>query len=423
MNSRSLFRSVAGLLLATGVALTLAQPAFAQAGGGAHWVGTWGAAPGVASGASAFHFDKQTVRMIVHASTGGARVRVRLSNELGTAPISIGAAHIALRARENEIAAGSDRVLRFDGDPSITLAPGKAVMSDAVDLAVPPLSDLAISLYLPTASDQATMHSTASQTGYVSSTGDFSAAATFPVDRTLQSWPFLTEVDVEGDGAAIVALGDSITDGFRSSRDANHRWPDRLAQRLQTAPGAQPHLGVVNRGISGNRLLADAKKGSSFGQSILNRFDRDVLATAGVRYMTLLIGINDISNSSASAPLTADDLIGGYRQVIARAHARGILVFGATITPFEGARSYSPELEALRQAANDWIRTSNAFDGVIDFDRITRDPAQATRLLPAYDSGDHLHPGDTGYEAMGNAVPLELFRAITTKQPVAAAQR
>ena len=222
-------------------------------------------------------------------------------------------------------------------------------------------------------------------------------------------------MDVDGAGAAIVTLGDSITDGTRSTPDTNNRWPDWLARRLQTVRdpvlGINGRLGVVNRGISANRLLSNPVNLLG-GRSILERFDRDVLATAGVRYMTLMIGINDIGNSPATNPIPAADLIAGYRQVIARAHAKGIAVFGATLTPFEGAGYYSPEKEVVRQAVNNWIRSSDEFDGVIDFDLATRDPAHPTRFLPAYDSGDHLHPNDLGYQAMGNAVPLGLFRSL-----------
>jgi lysophospholipase L1-like esterase len=417
----SLFSRVVAGGLALGLALAAALPARAGDWQDELWVGSWGAGAAGPTQSSAQNFSNQTVRLIVHTSIGGTRVRIRLSNELGTAPLRIGAARIALRASGSATVVGSDRVLRFGGSPSITLAPGAPALSDPVELAVPAASDLAVSLYLPSATSSATFHSSASQTSYVSPAGDFSGAADFPVERPIQSWSFLTEVDVEaGDGGAIVTLGDSITDGFRGKRDTNNRWPDVLARRLQAAQGPDAgaaRLGVVNRGISGNRLLANAREGTSYGPNILGRFDRDVLATAGVRYMTLLIGINDIAGSSDTEPLSADDLIAGYRQVIERAHAKGIAVFGATLTPFEGSRSYTPEREAMRQAVNDWIRTSKAFDGVIDFDRATRDPAHPTRLLPAYDSEDHLHPGDLGYQAMGNAVPLELFRPASAPLP------
>jgi lysophospholipase L1-like esterase len=415
---------IAGVALATALAFP-APGAHAQDWTAERWVGTWGAGPGGPPlPANTQTFTDQTLRLIVHSSIGGNRVRIRVSNEMGSTPLRIGAAHIALRAGGAaggaDIRADTDRLLTFSGNTSITIPPGAPALSDPVDLNVPPLSDLAISLYLPGMVGATTIHGTASQTNYVSLPGDFTGAASLPTQRTILSWPFLTEVDVSGGqagaGASIVTLGNSITDGTRSTPDTNNRWPDWLARRLQTVQdpilGINTRLGVVNRGISGNRLLSNPAEGSLAGRSIQERFDRDVLATAGVRYMTLMIGINDIGNSSAANPVSADDLIAGYRQVIARAHAKGIAVYGATLTPFEGAGYYSPEKDVVRQAVNNWIRSSDEFDGVIDFDRVTRDPAHPTRFLPAYDSGDHLHPNDLGYQAMGNAVPLELFRSL-----------
>jgi lysophospholipase L1-like esterase len=380
------------------------------------WTGTWGTAPaGPPPAASLQTFTDQTLRLIVHTSIGGNRVRIRVSNEFGTTPLIIGAARIGVRATGSDIAPGTDRALTFSGNTSITIPAGAPVLSDPVELNVPALGDLAISLYLPGTVQANTIHGTALQTNYVSLPGNFTAAATLPVQRTITSWPFLTEVDVDSAGASIVTLGDSITDGTRSTVDTNNRWPDWLARRLQTVrdpvTGINGRLGVVNRGISGNRLLGINPANLVAGRSILERFDRDVLATAGVRYMTLLIGINDIGNSPNTNPIPAADLIAGYRQVIARAHAKGIAVFGATLTPFEGAGYYSPEKEVVRQAVNNWIRGSDEFDAVIDFDLATRDPSHPTRFLPAYDSGDHLHPNDLGYQAMGNAVPLTLFRS------------
>jgi lysophospholipase L1-like esterase len=382
------------------------------------WTGTWGTAPaGPPPAANLQTFTDQTLRLIVHTSIGGNRVRIRVSNEFGTTPLIIGAARIGVRATGSDVAPGTDRALTFSGNTSITIPAGAPVLSDPVELNVPALGDLAISLYLPGTVEANTIHNTALQTNYVSLPGNFTAAATLPVQRTITFWPFLTEVDVDRAGPSIVTLGDSITDGTRSTVDTNNRWPDWLARRLQTVRdpviGANGRLGVVNRGISGNRLLSDAPNLLA-GRSILERFDRDVLATSGVRYMTLMIGINDIGNSPNTNPIPAADLIAGYRQVIARAHAKGIAVFGATLTPFEGAGYYSPEKEVVRQAVNNWIRSSDEFDGVIDFDLATRDPSHPTRFLPAYDSGDHLHPNDLGYQAMGNAVPLTLFRSLGT---------
>jgi lysophospholipase L1-like esterase len=409
-----------GMLLgsvAFAIALALpGQHAAAQDWTTERWTGTWGTAPaGPPPAANLQTFTDQTLRLIVHTSIGGNRVRIRVSNEFGTTPLTIGAARIGLRATGSDVAPGTDRALTFSGNTSITIPPGAPVLSDPVELNVPALGDLAISLYLPGTVEANTIHNTGLQTNYVSLPGNFTAATTLPVQRTITAWPFLTEVDVDSAGPAIVTLGDSITDGTRSTVDTNNRWPDWLARRLQTVrdpvSGINGRLGVVNRGISANRLLSNPVNLLG-GRSILERFDRDVLATAGVRYMTLLIGINDIGNSPNTTPIPAADLIAGYRQVIARAHAKGIAVFGATLTPFEGAGYYSPEKEVVRQAVNNWIRNSDEFDGVIDFDQATRDPSHPTRFLPAYDSGDHLHPNDLGYQAMGNAVPLTLFRSL-----------
>ena len=409
-----------GMLLA-GVALAFAlalpgQPTQARNWSTERWTGTWGTAPaGPPAPANVQTFTDQTLRLIVHTSIGGNRVRIRVSNEFGSTPLRIGAARIGVRASGAEVAPGTDRALTFSGNTAITIPPGAPVLSDPVELNVPALGELAISLYLPGTVEATTIHNTGLQTNYVSLPGNFTAAATLPVQRTITAWPFLTEVDVDSTGPAIVTLGDSITDGTRSTVDTNNRWPDWLARRLQTVrdpvPGLNARLGVVNRGINGNRLLSDSPNPLA-GRSILERFDRDVVATAGVRYMTLMIGINDIGNSPNENPISADELIAGYRQVIARAHARGIAVFGATLTPFEGAGYYSPQKEVVRQAVNHWIRSSDEFDGVIDFDLATRDPAHPARFLHAYDSGDHLHPSDLGYQAMGNAVPLSLFRSL-----------
>ncbi|VXC77357.1 SGNH/GDSL hydrolase family protein [Massilia sp. 9I] len=406
-------------MLAAAIALP-SHPAGAQPWTTEHWTGAWGTAPaGPPPEASLQTFTDQTVRLIVHTSIGGNRVRIRVSNELGSTALTIGAARVGLRAGGSDVAAGTSRPLTFGGRSVVTIPPGAPAVSDPVELNVPPLSDLAVSLYLPGTMQATTVHQLALQTNYVSLPGNFTAASPLPVQRTIQVWPFLTEVDVDTAGPAIVTLGDSITDGTRSTPDTNNRWPDWLARRLQTERdpviGINARIGVVNRGISGNRLLSNSPNTLS-GRSAQERFDRDVLATNGVRYLVVLIGINDIGNSSATAPVTAEDLIAAYRQLIHRAHAKGISVIGATLTPFEGAAYYSPEKETLRQAVNNWIRNNDEFDAVIDFDRVTRDPVRPTRFLPAYDSGDHLHPNDLGYQAMGSAVPLTLFRSAAKAQ-------
>lgn len=400
-------------MLAAAVALTSQT-----AGATEHWTGSWGMAPaGPPPQAALSVFSDQTLRLVVHTSIGGNRVRIRLSNEMGNLPLRIGAARIGLRAGGSDVAPGTDRALSFGGRASVTIAPGAPVLSDPVELNVPPLSDLAVSLYLPGRVEAGTVHARASQASYVSPPGDFSAFPSLPVLRTIGQWPFLTAVEVDGAGPAIVVLGDSVTDGALGS---GRRWPDWLARRLQSArdpfngSGARPS--VINRGINGNRLLSNAPN-PLFGRSALERFDRDVLASSGVRYLALLIGINDIGASSPSNPVTLEDMVAGYRQLIARARARDIAVIGATLPPFEGAGSYSPEKEQLRQAVNAWIRNHDEFDAFVDFDRVLRDPARPSRLLPAYDSGDHLHPNELGHQAMANELPLTLFRDAVKSRP------
>lgn len=445
---------VGSVLAAAAAALPVSPTSALDTHGGAtrNWVGTWSTAPtGPPLPADLLQFSNQTLRLIVHTSIGGSRVRIRLSNEFGNTGLRIGAAHVALRQAGAIIVEGSDRVLTFSGSTSTTIPPGASVLSDPVDLNVSALSDLAISIYVPEAVQANTIHRSAFQTSYVSSAGDHTGATALRVSspaRTIASWPFLTGVDVTSStpSASIVVLGDSITDGSNSTGNANQRWTDVLALRLQNTrislypidgasrrqlpnlPSNTSMLGVLNNGISGNRLLQDPGAQQLFGRAALVRFDRDVLTQAGIKYLIVLIGINDIGRSGTGtipASNVATDLIAGYRRLIARAHHKGITVFGATLTPYEGTISpgyYSPEKEAVRVAINQWIRTSGAFDGVIDFEAAVRDPARPSRMLPAYDSGDHLHPNDAGMQAMGNAVPLELFRdnkCCTAKGPVA----
>ncbi len=384
------------------------------------WSGTWATAPAGVAGAPE-QFANVTLRLIVHASAGGEQVRVRISNTFGSDPLVVGAAHVARRDRDAAVVAGSDRALTFGGRPSCTIPPGALVLSDAVTLQIAPLSDLAVSLYLPAAAAETTTHVTGLQTNYVSKPGDFTGAAPFDVARTITHWPFLTGVDVSGPvpGGAIVTFGDSITDGANSTADTNHRWPDLLAARLQQRADLH-HLGVLDEGIIGNRILhaTETQYGNLFGPSGLARFDRDVLAQPGVEFLVVLLGINDIGHPGGTAPesdaVSAEDIAAGYRQMIERAHQRGIRVFGATLLPFEGttlAGFYSAEKETKRQAVNRWIRTSGAFDAVIDFDKAVGDPSHPARMLAAYDGGDHLHPSDAGMQVMANAIPLDLFTA------------
>jgi lysophospholipase L1-like esterase len=339
-------------------------------------------------------------------------MRVVLGNEFGTAPLTIGGASIALRDKDAKIAAGSNRALMFAGRPSVTIPPGASMTSDPVDENVPPMGDLAIDLYLPDQmtplTSPLTVHAGASQTNYVSSIGNFAGSADLPVLTTTPSWYLLERVEVTApaETGAIVTFGDSITDGARSTPNTNNRWPDHLAKRLLTRPGSAK-LAMLNTGIGGNRLLSDST--NNFGINALARFDRDVLAQPGAMYVVVLEGINDIGNARADPMPSAADLIAAQKQLIERAHAHGLKIFGATLTPFEGAAYFTPEGEAKRQAVNNWIRTSKAYDAVIDFDAATRDPASPGKFLPLYDSGDHLHPNDAGYEAMGKSIDMNLF--------------
>jgi lysophospholipase L1-like esterase len=394
--------------MALAVAGLAADPA-ALANSDQHWVGSWSTAmhaPDVGFGITNPGFDNQTLRQIVHTSVGGDQVRVKLST-FGANALVVGAAHMALRDTGAAIVPGSDRTLTFSGHPSITIPASGAVLSDPVDLHVPDLGDLAVSIFLPESTGPATWHFAALQTSYVSPEGDFTASTTMPVASTTQAWFWLQAVEVVASKqtGAIVAFGDSITDGTASTPDTNNRWPNFLARRLIAQPGNHK-MGVLDEGIAGNRILHDI-----IGANALARFDRDVLVQTGVTHVIVLEGINDIGFAALGFEgATADEIITGHRQLIERAHARGLTIYGATLTPFAGSGYYTAEGEAKRGAVNAWIRTSGAYDGVIDFDAVTRDPNHPLSFLPLYDSGDHLHPNDTGYEAMGNAIDLKLFK-------------
>ncbi len=339
----------------------------------------------------------------MHTSIGGPALRIRVSNEHGSVPLRVGAARVALRMAGADIVRGSDRALTFSGFGAITIPPGALVLSDPVALEVAALSDLAVSLYFPGEVQASTIHANTTQTSYVTPTGNYSASIGLPVQRIIFSWPFLTEVDVQSSGSALVALGDAITEGGATTRDANHRWPDFLAMRLQAMhdPLAQRsgrrmvgnrQIGIVNRAIGASR------QDGAPAIAALARFDRDVLAMAGARQLIVLLGQNELGLAHEAA-LGIDALIAGYRQLIARAHAQGLTIYGGTMTPFEGGKRLAhaaPDREQLRQAAKQWIRSSGEFDAVIDFDRAVRDPGRPARMLPAFDSGDHVHPNDQG---------------------------
>ena len=428
------------------VVALVATPAIAAAQG--RWVGTWTTGPlavdppapeAQAAVAAApgprtpVRLRNQTIRQFVRTSIGGSQVRVALTNLFGTEPLDVAAAHVARRAGGAAITSGAH--LTFGGHPSVTIEAGSTVLSDPVALDVAPLSDLAIDLYLPGdtwgSPSPATVHSTGLTTSYLSAPGNQSGAARLDVEGTTPQWFYLSRVDVWTTTApgAIVTMGDSITDGTGSTVDANRRWPDFLARRLAAGHGAAAP-GVLNVGISGNRVLshnaglgilrraglpglpdsgAPPNPNALFGPSGLARFDRDVLLQPGVTHVVVLETTNDIGMAFDDPWPAVDDLIAGHRTLIQRADARGVTIYGGTLLPFEGAFYWTEAGEEKRQALNAWIRTSGAYDGVIDFAAAVRDPDNPTRFRPELHADDWLHPNDAGYEAMANAVDLSLF--------------
>lgn len=395
-------------LAATVLLAALAGPAAAQES----WIGSWGASPAFPVGPE---LSNATIRQLVRISAGGSQVRVRFTNETGTQPLVIGAATIARPGNApGSIDPASSKALTFGGAASITVPPGAPAISDPIDLAVSPLDSLSISLFVPRWTGPSVVHPLGTQTAWVSLTGDSTAAPTLP-EATESTMRFmLSRVEVATAGSTVVTLGDSITDGYGSGDNANRRWPDILAERLAKAGG--PAVGVVNSGISGNRVLHDLPE-QLFGPSALSRFDRDVLSVPGVRWVVIMEGINDIGHSGSAGlteqAVSADEIIGGLRQLVTRAHGAGLKAYCATLTPYEGtvfAGYYNAEGETKRQAVNQWIRTSKGCDAVIDFDSVVRDAAQPSKLKAEFDVGDRLHPNAAGYEAMANSVDLGLFR-------------
>jgi lysophospholipase L1-like esterase len=389
-------------------------PATAQFAGreSSGWTSSWGASPSDPADA----LNGQTIREHVRLSLGGSKIRIRLSNRFGTADLVVGAVHVALHGTGSGTLPGTDRTVTFSDQPSFTIPVGAQVVSDEITLTVEALDEIAVSIFLPGDTGTLTIHQLGVSTTYISPPGNFTASGTMPVSTTSLSRYLLSGVEVLRPGTvAVVTLGDSITDGFASTVDANRRWPDFLADRLRsqqsTTPGMKP-VAVVDEGISGNRLLHNIA-----GPNAQERFDRDVIAQSHVRWVTLLEGINDLGFPGSVEPnaprVTFKQVIGAYKQLIARAHAAGLKIYGCTLTPFEGttfAGYFAPDKEQVRQDINSWIRNSGQFDAVIDFDKAIRDPSHPTRMLPAYDSGDHLHPNDLGYLTMANAVPLSLFQ-------------
>jgi lysophospholipase L1-like esterase len=391
------------------------------------WVGSWASSQQIPEPANALPEEAlrdATLRQLVHLTVGGKELRVRLSNAFGTRPLTILSVHVARPAsrQTGSIDPATDRGLTFAGGASVTIPPGAEYYSDPIAFDAPALSDLAITLYLEVPPQRQTSHPGSRETSFLVH-GNHVADRTLVGATTFAHWFLISGVDVRATvrgGAAIVALGDSITDGHATADNSDTRWPDDLARRLQSSPATR-RLSVLNVGTGGNRLLR-----YGLGPDALARFDRDVLAQAGVRYLIVLEGVNDLGTATRLAPIAAAEhtllvqqMIGAYRQIITRAHAHGITVIGGTITPYGGSDYYHPSAanEADRQAVNAWIRQPGHFDAVVDFDRILRDPEHPDRMLPAYDSGDHLHPSPAGYRVMAAAIPLALFTGGSRTHP------
>ncbi len=355
------------------------------------------------------------MREIVHLSVGGPGLRVHLSNAFGTEALRVTSAHIArpVSPASSGIDPASDRPLTFDGNTEAVIPPGAELISDPVEYSVSPLSDLAVTFHLQSPPARQTGHPGSRATSYYVH-GDTVSAASLTEPKTVDHWFQVSEVDVQAvpGSASVVALGDSITDGHGATTNGNDRWTDVLASRLQASPATR-NIGVSNQGIGGNHLLTDG-----LGPNALSRFDRDVLAPAGVHWVIVFEGVNDLGGLARDGEVPAaqhaafvERVLGAYRQIIERAHAHGLRVIGATVTPYAGSSYYhpGPQSEADRQVVNGWIRTPGNFDAVVDFDSVVRDPQHPDHLLPGYDCGDHLHPSPAGYKAMGDAIPLSLF--------------
>jgi lysophospholipase L1-like esterase len=384
------------------------------------WVRTWGASPQAPENSviAIEPFGNATLRQIVRISGGGRRVRVRISNEYGATPLTIGAAHIGITESDDGIQDGSDCTLTFDGKPTVTVPTGAPILSDPVDLCVPGLSRVTISLYMPDWVETCTCHGTFHTLGWILP-GDATSLASLPASAApLPTQALISALEVLSDAPmkSIAVIGDSRVDGIGSTPGTDHRWTDVLARRLDEHGGAT--LCVSNQGIGGNRMLAD-----SIGAAALARFDRDVLATPGFGYVVIAVGGNDIAISYAprneetasfleqfpGGPVTADDVIAAHLQMAARARVQGIKVYAATIAPYGGTELFTSEGERERELVNSWIRASGAFDGVLDFDAAWRDPANVSRIRDDLHMGDHLHGNDAGYEALAEAIDLSLF--------------
>lgn len=422
---------VRGCFTLLSVGFLFAAPAHGRDAGQAQtrWVGSWAASPQLVEPGNALSPEDlrdATLRQIVHLSLAGSEIRLHLSNRFGTAPLHVTAVHIAkpISPDSDRIVPSSDRALTFSGSPDVMIPAHADYLSDPISFPVNALSDVAITLHIDEPPIEQTGHPGSRATSYLKH-GDFISGAELRGAKTVEHWYFIAGIDVAAppEAATVVVLGDSITDGHGATTNGNDRWTDVLAQRLQSQLGTR-NIAVLNQGIGGNRVLND-----ELGPNALSRFDQDVLAQAGVRYLVVLEGINDIGMlvrtgevPRAEHEMLVRRMIAAYKQIIARAHAHDIGVIGATLLPFVGSNFYhpGPASEADRQVINEWIRTPGHFDAVIDFDKITRDPAHPERLLPRFDSGDHLHPSPAGYAAMAEAVPLSLFASSIEAAPKAA---
>ncbi|HEY4249380.1 MAG TPA: SGNH/GDSL hydrolase family protein [Lacunisphaera sp.] len=382
-----------------------------------HWVATWATAPQLVEPGNlppAPGFTDCTLRQKLRISIGGEKIRLRFSNAFGNAPLTLEAAQVALAADGAGIRPETSRQLAFNGVPAVTIQPGAIVISDPVDLKLSPLADLAVTLHTKNAPSDVTGHPGSRTTSYLAHGSETVDASDLPGAARTDHWYFLTGIDVytEQPAAAIAVLGDSITDGRGSTTNGNDRWPDQLSRRLRANPETE-NFSVLNLGIGGGRILR-----YGLGPSGLARLDRDVIAQPGVKWLVVFEGVNDLGTAVGARAkgqpengASAADLIAAFDQIILRAHDHGIRVYGATITPFAGFKSYdTPASEADRQKVNQWIRTSGKFDSVIDFDAIARDPKNPLHLAPAIDGGDHLHPSAAGYKIMAENIDLALFR-------------
>ncbi len=389
------------------VPLALAVGCAHLTGHNRHWVGTWGASPQLTEPRNLPPppgLSSNTLRQVVHISIGGKKLRVRFSNAFGDGPLTLAAARVAVSAGGGAIKTETEKALTFAGRPAATIPAGGMIFSDALDFDLAPLSDVAVTIYFHETPRGVTGHPGSRATSFLAASNAVSAAQ-LPAAARMQHWYVLTGIDVpaKNSAAAVVALGDSITDGHGSETDKNNRWPDVLANRLQASDGTR-NVAILNEGIGGNAVLR-----GGLGPTAQSRFDRDVLGQESVRWLIVLEGVNDIGGSRGTNSSVAQNLIAAYQKLIDRAHAKKIRVYGATIVPFGASGYASAAHEAARQMVNEWIRTSGKFDAVIDFDDAVRDPQNPARLLRAADSGDHLHPGVKGYQMMADAIDLKLF--------------